>query len=138
MKYVMLIWIVVSVFSYSSHAQSETRISSIDFVQVQNDNYEEAFYYYENNWRWLRELAVEKGYIADFEYFKVERTPETPYDLILITIYQNQNQADSREANFAELIEMKGSLRLLNDKQPGDFRKLLSGHNEAYHLPKRD
>ncbi len=133
-KYYTLVFF--SLISTMVDAQIETRISSIDFVQVLNDNHEEALYYYENNWRWLRELAVEKGYISDYEFMQVDRTEETPYDIILITIYSNKEQAALREDNFAELIEIKGSLRLLNDKQPSEFRKLLDGHHDAFHLSK--
>lgn len=117
-------------------AQGETRISSIDFVQIINNNHEEALYYYQNNWRWLRDLAIEKGYIVDYEYYQVERTEETSYDLILITVYGNNAQTDAREDNFAELIELNGELRLLNEKQPAEFRKLLTGHEKAIHLEK--
>lgn len=128
--------LVCMMLGLTTYAQEETRISSIDFVQVLNDNHEEALYYYENNWRWLRELAVEKGYILDYEFYNVERTEETPYDLILITVYGNKSQSDAREQNFAELIELKGELRLLNEKQPGVFRKLLKGHDKAVHMKK--
>ena len=119
-----------------AYAQNETRISSIDFVQVLNDNHKEALYYYQNNWRWLRELAVEKGYIVDYEFYQVERTVDTPYDMILITVYGNQAQSAAREDNFAELIALKGDLRLLNEKKPTEFRTLLTGHEKAIHLEK--
>lgn len=135
MKKVLFILVLLAL-STTILAQNETRISSIDFVQVLNDNHEEALYYYQNNWRWLRDLAVEKGYIEAYELYQVERTKETPYDLILITVYGDKSQSDVREANFAELIELKGDLRLLNEKQPGEFRKLLAGHDQAFHLKK--
>ncbi len=135
MKKVLILGIFLTVGTMS-HAQQETRISSIDFVQVLNDNHDEAVYYYQNNWRWLRDLAVKKGYIVDYEFYQVERTEETPYDMILITVYGNKDQSDAREENFAELIELKGDLRLLNEKQPGEFRKLLTGHDRAVHLEK--
>lgn len=132
----VLCLLVLLMVSTISNAQQETRISSIDFVQVLNKNHDEALYYYHNNWRWLRELAVEKGYIVDYEFYQVERTAETPYDLILITVYGNKAQSEAREENFTELIELKGDLRLLNEKQPGEFRKLLMGHDKAIHLEK--
>lgn len=124
-------------FTLIAQAQEETRISSIDFVQVLNGHHEEALYYYQHNWRWLRELAMEKGYIVDYEFYRVERTETTPYDLILITVYRDKVQSDAREDHFAELIELKGDLRLLNEKQPSDFRKLLAGHEKALHLQKK-
>lgn len=136
MKKHLTILVILIALCNLTYAQERTRISSIDFVQVLNDNHEEALYYYQNNWRWLRELAVEKGYIAAYEFYQVERTKETPYDLILITVYRDKSQSDLREENFAELIELKGDLRLINEKQPKEFRKLLAGHDEAFHLKK--
>lgn len=133
-KYVAIL--IFTLISSMTYAQNETRISSIDFVQVLNNNHEEALYYYQHNWRWLRALAVEKGYIVDYECYQVERSEETPYDLILVTIYGNKAQSDAREDHFAELIELKGDLRLLNEKQPAEFRKLLAGHEKAFHLGK--
>ena len=129
-------FLALMMMAMATLAQTETRISSIDFVQVLDNNHEEARYYYENNWRWLRALAVEKGYISDYAYYLVERTEETPYDMILVTVYANQEQANRREDHFAELIEQKGGLRLLNDKKPATFRKLLAGHEEAIHMDK--
>ncbi|MDW3194517.1 MAG: hypothetical protein R8G66_19220 [Cytophagales bacterium] len=131
-----LVILFFSTLNLMAYAQNETRISSIDFVQILNNNKEEALYYYQHNWRWLRELAVEKGYIVDYEFYQVERTVDTPYDMILITVYGNQAQSTAREDNFAELIALKGDLRLLNKKQPAEFRKLLTGHEKAIHLEK--
>ena len=47
-------------WSLASLAQ-DTKISTIDFVQIQNENREETIYYYENNWLVLRKMALERS-----------------------------------------------------------------------------
>ncbi|MEL6252985.1 MAG: hypothetical protein AAFR87_13305 [Bacteroidota bacterium] len=113
---------------------AQDKISSIDFVQIQNDNKAEALYYYQNNWKVLREAAIEKGYIHSFQFLEVEPTDEAPFHIILITNYGNEAQYVKREEHFSELIEAWGDLRLLNEKKPGEFRKILFGKERATNL----
>lgn len=112
----------------------DQKISTIDFVQVLNDNKEEAIFYYENNWLGLRKMAIERGYIDSYEILETESTEEAPFHLILKTTYPNQNAFDQAEQRFQELIKEKGALQLLNDKKPGEFRKVLFSKVDARHL----
>ncbi|MEM8886749.1 MAG: hypothetical protein AAGD28_02105 [Bacteroidota bacterium] len=121
-----LIWTV--------QVSAQDKISSIDFVQIQNDNKAEALYYYQNNWKVLRESAIEKGYIHSFQFLEVEPTEEAPFHIILITNYGDEAQYSKREEHFSELIEARGDLRLLNEKKPGEFRKILYGKERAMNL----
>ncbi|MDW3648805.1 MAG: hypothetical protein R8P61_17185 [Bacteroidia bacterium] len=113
---------------------AQDKITSIDFVQVQNDNKAEALYYYQNNWRVLRETAIKKGYIHSFQFLEVDPTEDAPFHIILITNYGNEEQFAKREDNFSELIEARGDLRLLNDKKPGEFRKILFSKEKSINL----
>ncbi len=102
---------------------SATGISTIDFVKILGDHQEECIFYYENNWKVLRELAIAKGYIQSFRLL-INETMEEEYDILLITEYKNQEQFDQREEHFRILIEaQKEGLQLLNDLQAGEFRK---------------
>lgn len=105
----------------------------MDFVQIQNNLSSEAMHYYENNWKALRDQALKKNYIDSYKLLKNEYTEEAPFHLILITTYKNKTQFDKREIHFQELIKSHGELRLLNDKQPVEFRKTLFG-TDAKHL----
>ena len=95
-------------------------ITSMDFVQILNNHEAEAVYYFQNNWKVLRQQAIEKNYISDFKLLRTQRSEEAPFDIILMTTYPDQTRYDQREANFAELIEAKGGLKLLNEKEPGN------------------
>lgn len=113
--------------------QNDDRISTIDFVQILNDNKEEAIYYFQNNWALLRNMALEKGYVESFQLLETPLSEREPFQLILITTYLNKEQYDKREDHFAELIAEKGPLKLMNEKQPGDFRKTLFSKEMVRH-----
>lgn len=126
--------LLFTVLSYSClPAQSNKEISSLDFVQILNDNKAEAVYYYQRNWQALRKKAVKKGYIQSYSLLEVEPSEDQPYHLILITTYPNYEKWEEREENFAKLIEQQGELQLLNSKKPEEFRKLLFSKDGQHH-----
>lgn len=126
--------ILTSTFSQAQLGSSSKKITTIDFVQVQNDNKTEAVFYYQNNWLVLREEAIKMAYIDSFQLIETESTPEAPFHIMLITTYADDSQFEKREANFKLLIEAKGGRKLLNDKQPSDFRKIIFSKGIAKHL----
>lgn len=128
-----IVFILTCTLTYAQSTQSK-KITTIDFVQVQNDNKTEAVFYYQNNWLVLREEAVKMAYIDSFQLMETETTPEAPFDIILITTYADADQFENREANFQEMINQKGGRELLNDKQPSDFRKIIFSKGIAKHL----
>jgi len=121
---ILLLIITLSV-AVNCFAQDETRISTMEFVQILNNNRAEALFYFKNNWQKLREKALAKGYIYSFQLLETKASEEADFELILVTTYRDQEQYDLREEHFRELIDAGGKLRLLNDKMPGEFRKSL-------------
>ncbi len=113
-------------------AQTDQRVSTLQFVQIIDDNTDEALYYFQNNWRKLREKAVEQGIIASYEFIRTERTDDYPIDIILMTTFQNEEQYDNREKNFQVIMEGR-QLDLLNELKPGDFRKTLFVKEKSAH-----
>ncbi len=132
----MKIKILVLLFLVSSlsFGQDNDKISTLDFVQILNDNKEEIVFYYQNNWKILREMAIDKAYIDSFQLLETSFTEEAPFHFILITTYLNKAQYDLREERFTELIKEKGDLKLLNDKKPKEFRKILFNKENVKHL----
>lgn len=106
-------------------AQEGPKISTIDFVQILNDNKAEAVFYYENNWKALRDNALSKGFIHSYQLLETPIGEGEPFELILITTYKNQLEYERAEERFDVLISEKGALRLMNEKKPGEFRKVL-------------
>ncbi len=114
-------------------AQEAEKVSTIDFVQILNHNKKEALFYYENNWKVLRDKALEKEYIHSYQLLETPVTAGEPFQLMLITTYANKDQHELAEERFDELIAEKGDLRLMNQKNPGEFRKVLF-NKTAKHL----
>ncbi len=124
--------LLVFFLSLTALSQS-TKISTVDFVQIQNDNRDEAIFYYENNWLVLRKKALEKDYIDSYDIIEVEASEDAPFHLILKTTYPDQTAYDQAEERFTQLINERGPLKLLNEKKPGDFRKVIF-NKEGEHL----
>jgi len=116
------------------YGQQDDKISTIDFVQILDDNREETIYYFQNNWKILRNIALKKGYIHSYQLLEVPYSLDQPFHLMLITTYLNEGQYNLREVHFAELIKQKGELKLLNDKKPGEFRKTLFSKEKVRHF----
>ncbi len=132
----MKICLLVALLSVSAicYGQESSKITTIEFVQVLNENTKEAVFYFQNNWKVLRATAQAKGYIHSFQLLETTPSEAAPFNLMLITTYPNKEQYDLREAHFTELIEAKGPLKLLNDKEPGVFRKSLFSTTSSRHL----
>ena len=120
-----ILFLVVFSMSALGYGQPDDKMTTIDFVQILNNNKDEAVYYYSNNWKVLREMAQERNYIASFQILETPFSEVSPFHFMLITTYADSYQYESREAHFEELIKEKGALRLMNEKQPNEFRKTL-------------
>ena len=115
------------------YAQPDDRITTMEFVQVLNGHNEEALYYYQNNWKLLRDMAVKNGYIHSFHLLEAPPSEDQPWQFILITTYTDKAQYDLREDHFTELIQQRGKLKLLNEKKPAEFRKTLFSKDLVRH-----
>ncbi|WP_046756902.1 hypothetical protein [Kordia jejudonensis] len=128
-----ILFLLLIAFTQLSFAQKDERISTIDFVQIVNGNNAEAMYYYQHNWKILRQMALKENYIASFEIMETTYSEEAPFHLMLITTYTNKAQYEQREEHFQELIKAKGKLELLNEKKPTEFRKNLFHKENVRH-----
>ncbi|WP_298422287.1 hypothetical protein [uncultured Kordia sp.] len=128
-----ILFLLLIIFTQFSFAQKDERISTIDFVQIIDGNKAETIYYYEQNWKVLRQMALKKNYIASYEIMETTYSEEAPFHLMLITTYANKSQYEQREKHFEELIKEKGELELLNDKKPAVFRKNLFHKENVIH-----
>ena len=88
-------------------AQEAEKVSTIDFVQILNHNKKEALFYYENNWKVLRDKALEKEYIHSYQLLETPVSADEPFQLMLITTYANEDQHELAEERFDELIAGK-------------------------------
>lgn len=122
------------IFYSVGFAQQDDRITTVEFIQILDNNKAEAEFYYQNNWKVLREMALKKGYIHSYQLLETSASEEAPFHYMLITTYTDKAQYDLREDHFGELIKEKGELKLLNDKKPGEFRKSLFSKEMVRHF----
>lgn len=123
-KFLFLILVIIP--SISS-AQNSNSISTLDFVQIKNDRRIETLFFYENNWKVYREIAVERGFIKSYRLLATTKNTTANFDFILITEYRDSLQFKASEYNFQKIIkEVRPSgPKLLNDLKPNDFRENL-------------
>ncbi len=132
MKIILLLFALT--IGLQSVGQNDPKISTMDFVELLNDNHEEALYFYKNNWKKLREIALEMKYIHSFQLLETEADERYPFNFILITTYSNKEQFEKREEHFSEVMKIKGGLELLNDIKPDEFRKTLFSKEKAIEI----
>lgn len=81
------------------------KISTINIVKV-NANYEkEAMYYYNENWKEFRKLALQEGVISGFEIMRTATDSTNHFQLILITEYSDSTSFSKSEENFEPIIK---------------------------------
>lgn len=97
----------------------------MDFVKVKNNRYAETMFFYENNWKLYRDIALQKGFITSYRLEKTTADSAAAFDLILITEYRDSSMYHKSEENFRDILATarpNGPL-LLNDLKPADFRQ---------------
>ncbi len=124
MKHLILIF-ALAICQLSCSKKTEV-ITTIENVEILNDNKAEVLYYFNNNWKVLRDKAIAKNYILSYTIEETEFSEDAPFHIKLTTIYDSKEQYENREIRFQELIKESGSLKLLNDKKPSEFRKSVS------------
>jgi len=121
--------LVISFFlvftGFLGSAQQNSSVSVMDFVKVKDGKKAEAIFYYENNWKLYRDIAIKKKVITSYQLVEAVTDSLNNFDLILITTYADSAQYLKSEENFRDIIK---SVRpdgpiLLNESKPADFRK---------------
>jgi hypothetical protein len=126
MKRLLILTLTIYFLALTVFSQSTT-ITVIETVKIKDNKRAEALFYYENNWKLLREKALEKGSIHSYELIEATADEKADFDIVLVTRYAHQAQFDKSEENFQklikELITDKGGLKLKNKLKPADFRQ---------------
>lgn len=122
MKNILLFCIILS--PLFSKAQTQKTISIYDFVKIKNNHTKEALYFYEQNWKYYRDIALKKKYIVSYRLVTALPDSASDFNLILITEYADSLAYAKSEENFAQIIKEtrpNGPI-LLNELKPADFR----------------
>lgn len=107
--------------------KSDQSVVLMDFVKIKNGKRDEALYFYENNWKIYREIALKKGLIESFELLEIAPNDTNQFDLILVTRYADEEQYKNSEKNFEPILKetRPNGAMLKNDLKPEDFRQNL-------------
>ena len=99
--------------------------STIDFAKIKDGRRDETLFYYENNWKLYRDEALKRGVIHSYELLEPIPGTTTPFDLILTTRYNCEDQYKNSEKNFEPILkELRPNGPLLkNQFKPDEFRQ---------------
>lgn len=124
-----IITVLFLCFTAAAFGQSSRAVSDIDFVKIKNGKKAEALYFYENNWKFYREIALQKGYIKSYKFFTAKPDSLANFDIVMVTEYADSIQFKKSEENFNKIIKetRPNGAKLLNDLKPADFRINLYG-----------
>lgn len=112
-------------FSTGLMAQHQQEVIIADFVKIKNGKEKETMFYYENNWKPLRDAAIQRGFISGYQLLRSMPDTLNNFDLVLVTVYADSSQFNKAEENFRALMRetRTGGPALLNDLKPSDFRQ---------------
>lgn len=123
MRFLLLLFsFVISNFLF---AQSGSTVTTIDFVKIKNNRRQEALFFYENNWKLYRDIAIKKGFIQSYRLLSTTADSIADFNLILITEYADSLQYKLSEERFQQIIKTTRpeGPKLLNELKPADFRQ---------------
>lgn len=123
MRFFLLLFCLL--FSSFLFAQSETTVTTIDFVKIKNNRRQEALFFYENNWKLYRDIAINRGFIKSYRLLSTTADSTADFNLILITEYADSVQYKLSEERFQQIIRTTRpeGPKLLNELKPADFRQ---------------
>jgi hypothetical protein len=116
----------ISVLLVYSIARCDAQsISIIDFVRIKDNKKTEALFYYENNWKVYRDIALKKGYIKSYNLLQTKPDSLASFNLMLITEYSDSTQHSLAEDRFNQIIKeiRPNGPKLLNSLKPNEFRQ---------------
>ena len=123
----LFLFIVFLMVSEEVFAQSDKPVAMYDFVKIKDGRIQETLYYYENNWKIYRDIALKKNFITAYKIVTCQPDSLAGFNLILITEYADSAAYTKSEERFSEIIKEtrpNGPL-LLNEIKPADFRENL-------------
>lgn len=117
--------VILVLFSFTVKAQKNNSIITIDFVKMIEGKEKQALYFYENNWKVYREIALQKGFIKSYKMLFTNADSTADFQLMLITEYADSAQFKESENRFQVIIKetRPNGAALLDDNKPNDFRK---------------
>src|SRR5688572_6879943 len=121
MKKLILLWVIGTLSYHSTHAQKNAYVA-LDIIKVKNGLWNEALYFFENNWKVYREDAIKQGIISSYQML-VNKADSVTNNIILMTQYPDSLSYQKSEENFRPImkkIRPTGPI-YLNEKRRNDI-----------------
>lgn len=107
------------------NAQPNPSVTIVDLVKVTPGYEKEAIFYYEQNWKLYRDIALARGVIKSYRVLLLHEAEKDSFNLMLITEYADSAAYHAGEKRFEPILKEarpNGPL-LLNAMQPAQFRR---------------
>lgn len=127
MKKVKYTLVILFLFVVLISAQ-DTPYFAVEFIKVKEGKMLETKYYYESNWKLLRDKALENGDIISYSIVFADEIEGFDADLMLTTVFKDKKQYKAAEEVFQKLISLhlpSDGPVLLNELKPDEFRENL-------------
>lgn len=125
MKKLGLLLLVGCLPYQQTHAQKSAYVA-MDIVKVRDGLWNEALYFFENNWKVFREDAIKQGIINSYQIL-VNNADSVSNNIILITQYSDSLSYTKSEENFRPILQKirpTGPI-YLNEKRRNDFMEIV-------------
>ena len=116
---------LIGFLSYQQAFSQKPSYVALDIIKVKNGGWNEALYFFENNWKLYREDAIRQGIISSYQML-VNKTDSMSNNIILITEYPDSLSYRKSEENFRPILKRihpDGPI-YLNEKRRNDFMQL--------------
>ena len=94
--------VILCVQALVMNAQS---IWIMDFVEVKNDNVQEAEYFIQQNWKVFREEALKKHFIKSYQVLKTRPDSTASFSYVLMTEFADSVSFKAVEENFRPIMK---------------------------------
>lgn len=121
----LILLLLTGFLSYQQANAQKTSYVAMDIIKVKNGLWNEALYFFENNWKTYREDAIQQGIISSYKML-VNKADSVTNNIVLITEYPDSLSYRKSEENFRPILKKihpDGPI-YLNEKRRNDFMQI--------------
>lgn len=124
------IWALLIVLTFYAQTSRGQELTTMDIVRVNATYEKEALYFYQENWKAFRKLALQKGVISGYEMHRTATDSTHHFQLILITRYPDSTALANSEENFRPIMKEVSPQgpRMLNNVDRKEFLEYVRGY----------
>lgn len=94
----LILLLLTGFLSYQQTHAQKTSYVAMDIIKVKNGLWNEALYFFENNWKTYREDAIKQGIISSYQML-VNKADSVSNNIVLITEYPDSLSYRKSEEN---------------------------------------